>query len=120
MKVWIENPFDNLPAEGFRPQRYWLMAEAFAKAGHDVTLWTSDFSHAKKAPRTILSSPDAFRLRLVRTLPYRSNVSLARIRSHRAYARRWLDEACADAKAISRPSPYCSWSSRSASVTPSV
>ena len=37
MTVWIENPFDNLPAEGFRPQRYWLMAEAFAKAGHDVT-----------------------------------------------------------------------------------
>ena len=103
MKVWIENPFDNLPAEGFRPQRYWLMAEAFAKAGHDVTLWTSDFSHAKKAPRTILSSPDAFRLRLVRTLPYRSNVSLARIRSHRAYARRWLDEARADAKANGAP-----------------
>ena len=103
MKVWIENPFDNLPAEGFRPQRYWLMAEAFAKAGHDVTLWTSDFSHAKKAPRTILSSPDAFRIRLVRTLPYRSNVSLARIRSHRAYARRWLDEARADAKANGAP-----------------
>ena len=103
MKVWIENPFDNLPAEGFRPQRYWLMAEAFAKAGHDVTLWTSDFSHAKKAPRTILSSADAFRLRLVRTLPYRSNVSLARIRSHRAYARRWLEEARADAKTNGAP-----------------
>ena len=103
MKVWIENPFDNLPAEGFRPQRYWLMAEAFAKAGHDVTLWTSDFSHAKKAPRAMSAVSAPFRLRLVRTLPYRSNVSLARIRSHRAYARRWLDEARADAKANGAP-----------------
>ena len=28
MRVWLENPFDNLPLEGFRPQRYWLLAEA--------------------------------------------------------------------------------------------
>ena len=103
MKVWIENPFDNLPAEGFRPQRYWLMAEAFAKAGHDVTLWTSGFSHAKKAPRAMSDVSVPFRLRLVPTLPYRSNVSIARIRSHRAYARRWLEEARADAKANGAP-----------------
>ena len=51
MKVWIENPFDNLPIEGFRPQRFWLMAQAFAAAGHDVTLWTSDFNHTTKGPR---------------------------------------------------------------------
>ena len=103
MKVWIENPFDNLPAEGFRPQRYWLMSEAFAKAGHDVTLWTSDFSHAKKAPRAIRFTPTAFRIRLVSTLPYRSNVSFARIRSHREYARRWLEESHAYAKENGAP-----------------
>ena len=51
MTVWIQNPFDNLPQEGFRKQRYWLMAEAFVRAGHDVVYWTSDFSHATKAPR---------------------------------------------------------------------
>ena len=39
MNVWIANPFDNLPPEGARPQRYWLMARAFARAGHAVTLW---------------------------------------------------------------------------------
>ena len=32
MTVWIQNPFDNLPCEGYRKQRYWLMAEAFARA----------------------------------------------------------------------------------------
>ena len=103
MRVWIENPFDNLPAEGFRPQRYWLMAEAFAAAGHDVTLWTSDFSHAKKAPRALVPFSAPFRLRLVKTLPYRSNVSFARIGSHRAYARRWLADAMEDAAANGKP-----------------
>ena len=104
MTVWIENPFDNLPTEGYRPQRYWLMAEAFAKAGHRVTLWTSDFSHATKTPRrltTQLAAP--FRVKFVRTMPYPSNVSFARIRSHAAYARQWLADARADAKENGAP-----------------
>ena len=33
MTVWIENPFDNLPREGSRPLRFWLMARAFVQAG---------------------------------------------------------------------------------------
>ena len=104
MKVWIENPFDNLPAEGYRPQRYWLMAEAFAKAGHDVTLWTSDFSHATKSPRVLDGTkPTTFALKFVKTLPYAANVSLARIRSHRAYAKAWLADARQDAAARGRP-----------------
>ena len=48
MTVWIVNPFDNLPLEGFRPQRYWLMAEAFVEAGHNVVFWSSDFNHSTK------------------------------------------------------------------------
>ena len=64
MTVWIANPFDNLPPEGARPQRYWLMARAFARAGHRV-----------------------FRLVLVPTPPYPRNVCLRRILSHRAFAR---------------------------------
>ena len=103
MTVWIENPFDNLPAEGFRPQRYWLMAEAFARAGHDVTLWTSDFSHAKKAPRTLSKVEAPFRLMLVKTPPYSGNVSFKRIASHRAYAANWLADARAEARESGKP-----------------
>ena len=93
MTVWIQNPFDNLPCEGYRKQRYWLMAEAFVRAGHSVVLWTSDFSHGAKAPRKILD-PDlaqrcGFTLRLIPTRPYARNVGLCRILSHRAYARTW-------------------------------
>ena len=94
MTVWIQNPFDNLPCEGYRKQRYWLMAEAFVRAGHSVVLWTSDFSHGAKAPRKLLD-PDlaqrcGFTLRLIPTRPYAHNVGLARILSHRAYASTWF------------------------------
>ena len=148
MKVWIVNPFDNLPLEGNRPQRYWLLARAFARAGHDVTLWTSDFSHARKAkrvfcvessmlsverfkekgrywrlkamgyppyglskingpdspdlispqpaaaplapePSTFNFQPSTFNLQLIPTPGYRRNIGLARIWSHRAFAKRW-------------------------------
>ena len=101
MTVWIQNPFDNLPSEGYRKQRYWLMAEAFVRAGHDVVYWTSDFSHAKKVARLQgcevaglqgceVAESRGFEVRLIPTLPYSKNVSLARIRSHRAYAKEWL------------------------------
>jgi len=87
MTAWIVNPFDNLPLEGNRPQRYWLMARAFAAAGWNVRLWTSDFSHATKKKRVLLSAPDEFPVELLKTLPYGSNVCWRRIRSHRALAR---------------------------------
>lgn len=94
MLAWIVNPFDNLPAEGCRPQRYWLMSEALAAAGHEVVYWTSDFSHARKAPRVMRGESAAphpgISLRLVPTQPYSENVSFARVRSHRALASDWL------------------------------
>lgn len=98
MKVWIVNPFDNLPPEGNRPQRYWLMSRAFARVGHEVTLWTSDFSHSRKARRVMDAAfPDpGFRVKMVPTPPYGSNVCLARIRSHIVLARRWARLAASE------------------------
>lgn len=106
MTVWIENPFDNLPQEGFRPQRYFLMARAFAARGHRVVFWTSAFSHMTKRRRAV---PDAFAaedgivVRLVDAPPYRRNVGLARLRNHRAYARAWLRLARAELAAGRAP-----------------
>ena len=94
MEVWIANPFDNLPPEGCRPQRYWLMARAFARAGHRVTLWTSDFSHARKAPRKLAPGAawdgDGFRLVMVPTPQYPRNICIRRFLSHRTFARNLL------------------------------
>ena len=98
MKVWIVNPFDNLPTEGFRPQRFWLMAEAFAAAGHEVTLVTSSWSHSKKSPRTCLGSGHScprlseaqnFTIHYIPTLPYYKNISIRRFWSHFILAKRF-------------------------------
>lgn len=91
--VWIEAPFDNLPAEGFRKQRYWMMAEAFVAAGHRVVYFTSDFNHGTKRRRDALrpEGPCAgtgIEVVMVPTPPYAANVSLRRVLSHGAYARR--------------------------------
>ena len=95
MTIWIINPFDNLPMEGSRPQRYWLMAEAFARAGHETLLWTQDWNHARKVRRLPTdetcggSDGRLFGLRYVHVPGYRKNISLKRIWSHWRFARNW-------------------------------
>ena len=90
MNVWIVNPFDNLPVEGYRPQRYWLMSEAFARAGHAVTFWTQDWSHAKKKRRAVLNAqPSTFNLVFVPVPGYGRNICLKRIWSHWRFAKNW-------------------------------
>lgn len=98
MLVWIVNPFDNLPSEGYRPQRYWLMARAFAAAGCEVVYWTSDFSHASKRRRVLLSEPreQGISLRLVKTVPYPGNICLRRVFSHWRLAKDWARAAAAE------------------------
>ena len=91
MRVWLINPFDNLPTEGYRPQRYWLMARAFVANGHEVTYWTSDFSHATKKMRVLVHEVNAgFAVRMVPTQKYPTNVCLKRVASHRRLARDWF------------------------------
>ena len=94
MKVWLINPFDNIPMEGYRPQRYWLMGRAFRRAGHEVVYWTSDFSHATKRKRELVASADDdIAVEMLETQPYPRNVCLSRIRSHRRLAREWARRA---------------------------
>lgn len=105
MKVWLINAFWDLPQEGNRPQRYWLMARAFARAGHDVTYWTSDFSHATKKPRVLKGFPfetneyvaEGIRVKLIPTQPYTKNISLKRAWSHHLLARTFARFAQAEA-----------------------
>ena len=94
MNVWIVNPFDNLPLEGYRPMRFWLMSEAFRRAGHNVVYWTSDFSHANKKKRVIDSGVEVpFDIEILETEPYFKNVSLRRLMSHRKLAKTFLKVA---------------------------
>lgn len=90
MRIWIVNPFDDIPGEGAK-QRYWTIAETLAARGHEVTWWSSRWSHRRKARRIdsnaskdLLKGAD---LRLVEAPPYLNNVSLARWKSHHRFAR---------------------------------
>jgi len=108
MVIWLQNPFDNLPGEGFRKMRYQLMAEAFLRLGHTVVYWTSDFSHGRKVHRDLGDAsciPSGCTMRLIKTLPYENNVSFARIRSHLAYARTWERESRKEVAAGTLPRP---------------
>ena len=101
MKVWIESCFDNLPFEGFRKQRFWLMAEAFRAEGHEVTYWTADFNHGTKRRRALdvaAAKASGIDLRLVYAPPYPRNVCIRRIFSHRRYVRNWRKLALAEAE----------------------
>ncbi|MBR4654813.1 MAG: glycosyltransferase family 4 protein [Kiritimatiellae bacterium] len=103
MTVWIVNPFDNLPPEGLRPQRYWLMARAFARAGHKVEYWSADFSHAYKQPRDparLIGVHEGIKLLLAHEPPYPRNICFKRLWSHWRFSRNWLSEALKGEKGV--------------------
>lgn len=90
MRIWVINPFDDIPGEGSK-QRYWTIAEKLAARGHEVVWWSSSWSHRRKTRRTLPERPDqlpaGIELRLVEAPPYHKNVSLERLKNHRFYAR---------------------------------
>ena len=90
LTVWLVNPFDDIPGEGIPPLRYWSLARVLVARGHDVTWWTSTWSHRRKAIRTAplgIREDEGFTVRLVATRPYEKNVSLARLNSHKDFGR---------------------------------
>lgn len=119
MTIWLNNPFDNLPEEGARAQRYAMLSGELARRGHNVVWWTSGFSHVRKERRAAdalaasagaallpeiraahgathgWTRADGVQMRLLPTPPYRRNVCLARIRSHSRYAEAWEEAATA-------------------------
>ncbi|MCD8481958.1 MAG: glycosyltransferase [Verrucomicrobia bacterium] len=96
LNVWIFNPFDELPTDTDMRHRYWTLAATLSDMGHHVIWWSSDWSHRRKARRITNRGSEKFELRLIPTRPYRSNVSLARLRNHRDYAKGLLKQTTAD------------------------
>lgn len=98
MNVWLVNPFDPLPGEQEQLGRYAHLADALRQAGHDVLWWSSSFSHRFK--RDVQSDlvmaaakSQGIDIRLVPTPRYTRNVSYARLKSHRSYARSFSEWA---------------------------
>jgi glycosyltransferase involved in cell wall biosynthesis len=88
LTIWVVNPFDDIPGEGLPPIRFWSLCRTLAARGHDVTWWTADWSHRRKAlrtPPTGVRESEGFGLQLIPVRAYARNVSLARIASHRDF-----------------------------------
>jgi glycosyltransferase involved in cell wall biosynthesis len=98
MNIWLVNPFDPLPGTPEQAGRYITLAQTLAARGHNVTWWSSTFSHRFKEHIDELIVEPAARLlgidvRLIDTPPYLRNVSLARLRNHAAFGRQFAAEA---------------------------
>jgi glycosyltransferase involved in cell wall biosynthesis len=92
MKVWLVQPAEPMPVEkgGNRLWRTGFTAQLLDQQGHEVVWWASQFSHAQKCMRsldcdTVEMSP-RYRIRFLKALGYRRNISLARLKDHRFVA----------------------------------
>ncbi len=97
-RVWIVNPFDPLPGAPEQPGRYTSLARLLRAAGHDLTWWTATFSHRfkdhlERAPIDEASRREGIDVRWIDAPPYRHNVGLRRLWSHRTWALRMEAEA---------------------------
>lgn len=98
MNVWLVHIGETLPTdEGWRPFRYSLLADALTAAGHNVVRWAPTFQHGKKEYRahrdTSLDVSQRYAIQLLHAPGYKRNVSLKRIRFHRALARSFREAA---------------------------
>lgn len=88
MRIWIVTIGEPLPLPGTHPRllRSGVFSKIMAKRGHDVTWWSSDFNHSGKTPWPSPKGPfelePRLTLRLLHGMPYKRNVSLARLINH--------------------------------------
>lgn len=87
MNVWLVKHGETLPGQdGVRKMRTWTLADALVECGHDVTWWTSTFSHQRKVllahSNTDVDVGPRFRVRMIHAGQYRNNVSVARLVHH--------------------------------------
>lgn len=94
MRVWVIQPGEPVPLweEGHRPWRTGLLCQELASRGHDVTWWTSGFSHMERVvwpgPEQIVDPERGYSVRFIRAPAYHRNVSIARQWNHLVLARR--------------------------------
>ena len=90
MKVWIFNPYGNLPGEGWSPYRSTSIANALTARGHEVVWWVSNFEHRSKRVRsasdTRVDFGGGYFARILPARTYQRHISIDRIRYERSYA----------------------------------
>ena len=97
IKIWINEIGEPLPLEdNVRMHRYGRFCRYLAEQGHDVTWWTSSFSHAPKkhfVEQDQDISIHGYTLRLIKGPGYPKNVSFQRIQHNKHFAKSWAQQA---------------------------
>lgn len=98
LKIWVVSIIEPLPIEReTRLLRYGKLTRYLAERGHQVTLWSSGFSHAPKKhivseTQTQKLSPN-LTLHILKGLGYSRNVSWQRVLHQRDFAKQFLQDA---------------------------
>lgn len=97
MRVWIINPYGNIPGEGWRTYRTTLIANAFTANGHQVVSWVSNIQHRSKEKRAetwedVQVDPN-YLIKIVPSTSYSGHISIARIKYERTYAKNLFTKA---------------------------
>lgn len=100
MRVWTIKEGEPLPLAGChgRIMRCGIISRMLAERGHDVTWWSSTYSHQIKErvrPEACTEAVSAnYKIKLIHAkTTYKKNISLARIRYHKQLAAQFTEEA---------------------------
>jgi glycosyltransferase involved in cell wall biosynthesis len=93
-KIWLVKTGEPVPLTGNeRLLRMGLLAEILQQRGHDVTWWTSTFSHSQRSHmadvRAVIRQSDNYRIVMLHSPGYRRSISLSRVWDHAVLAYRF-------------------------------
>ena len=99
LKIWLRQRAESLPIDpNVRKMRTALLADELTARGHSVIWWTSAFDHFTKKWRVDKDSEiqikDLLRVKALKGLGYKKNVSISRFIDHRIIARKFKKYAC--------------------------
>jgi glycosyltransferase involved in cell wall biosynthesis len=102
LKVWLINPYVHIPGEAWREGRSSHLARELSARGHEVTLWTGNFSHHFKTFRCEgwqdIEVHPGYLIKLVPSSAYAKNISIGRLIYEGRFARRMFERASKDPK----------------------
>lgn len=98
MNIWLITIGEQLPLkQQIRKLRTAYLADELVKRGHHVFWWTSAFDHLKKTwvfdQDTEVSVNDNFKIKALKGMGYKKNLSLSRLMDHRVIAKKFKKHA---------------------------